>query len=33
MVWNVKVTETGFEGTQLLLGNPPLQAGAVVDPG
>ena len=22
MVWNVKLTETGFEGTQLLLGNP-----------
>jgi hypothetical protein len=22
MVWSVKLTETGFEGTQLLLGNP-----------
>lgn len=22
MFWNVKLTETGFEGTQLLLGNP-----------
>jgi SnoaL-like domain len=22
MVWNVKLTETGFEGTQLLFGNP-----------